>query len=584
MNGEWSLKELYSGYDDPRFAEDMAKLDELCARFADLAERPEGEPREIVRSFILLSEEIEALNINLGSYAGLRQAADTSDAESVSVMGRLMAKNSSLAAPDAKLRRYVASLDSLETVIASDPLLEEYSYLLKNIREDDRYMLDPGAEEIISKYSISGSAAWGDMQQYLTSTVEVDYGGEKTNLSDIRNKAYDPDPEVRKSAYEAELKCYEKIKDAVAFSLNSIKLEVLNRCRLKGYASPLDEALHNARMEKRTLDALMEAIDEYLPVFHGYMRAKARLLGHEGGLPWYDLFAPLGGSDRSFTAAEAGDFLTERFAGFDSELSTMVHRAFDEEWIDFYPRAGKAGGAFCSGIYTVKQSRILTNFDGSLSDVVTLAHELGHAFHNHNLYGNRIMNTDYSMPVAETASTFNETLIMKTVIKEEKDPIKRRALIESRLMDACQVICDIYSRYLFETAVFESRDEEFMFPDRLCSIMLDCQKKAYGDGLDENFMHPYMWLCKSHYYSGELSFYNFPYAFGGLLANGLYEKYEKDGAAFVPLYKKFLRATAVMSVEDAGRVAGTELTDPDFWRMSLEGFKRETEEFIALCS
>lgn len=583
MNGEWSLSELYSGYDDPRFAEDMAKADELCAQFAALSEDLTGEAGETLKKYLLLSEKAAELFTNLGVYASLRQAADSTDAQSVSVMGRIMARQSSLAAPETKIHKYIAGLDGLDELIASDPLLEQYSFLLKNIRRDDKYLLGAGEEKVISLYSISGSSAWGDMQQYLTSTVEVEYDGGKTNLSDIRNKAYDSDAGVRKAAYEAEKRCYEKIKDAVAFSLNSIKLEVLSRCRLKGFASPLDEAVYYARMSRSTLDALMTAIEEYLPVFHRYMRAKAKLLGYEGGLKWYDLFAPLGGSDRRFTASEAGQFLTEVFSGFDAGLAEMVRRAFDENWIDLYPRAGKAGGAFCCGIYTIKQNRILTNFDGSLSDVVTLAHELGHAFHDLNLYDNRILNTEYSMPVAETASTFNETLVMKQIIKEEKDPVKRRALIESRLMDAAQIICDIYSRFLFEKGVFDARDEEFMFPDRLCEMMLDAQKKAYGDGLEPETMHPYMWVCKSHYYSGQLSFYNFPYAFGGLLANGLYARYEKEGADFVPLYKKFLKATAVMTVEDAGRVAGIELSDPAFWRMSLDVFKKETEEFISLC-
>ncbi len=583
MSGEWSLRELYEGYDDPAYKRDLERADGLCRSFADFASRLEGEPAGIIKEGILLMEDMEAVFTNLILFANLKQAVNTADAESSSMLGRLMAKVSSTAGPRTAFYRYIAELDELEEAIASDPLLEEYAYLLRSIKKDGKYLLDKKTEEAMSLFSISGSGAWGDLQQYLTSTVPVEFRGKKTSLSDIRNKAYDPDPAVRREAYEAELACYDRIKDAVAFALNSIKLEVLNGCRLRGFESPLQQTLHNARMKRETLEALLAAMREYLPKFREYLKAKARLLGHEGGLPWYDLFAPIGGYDRRFTAEEAGKYLVGLFEGFDAELAGMVKKAFDEAWIDFYPRSGKAGGAFCCYIHTIKQSRVLANFDGSFSDVVTLAHELGHAFHNHNLNGNRILNTSYSMPVAETASTFNEIVVVNAAIRAESDPALKRALIESRLMDATQIICDIYSRYLFETAVFSARDEEFMFPDRLCQMMLEAQKEAYGDGLDHNALHPYMWLCKSHYYSGGQSFYNFPYAFGGLLARGLYARYEKEGKAFVPLYKKLLNATALTDVEDAALVAGIDLARPEFWRESLQALADEIDQFKELC-
>ena len=260
----------------------------------------------------------------------------------------------------------------------------------------------------------------------------------------------------------------------------------------------------------------------------------------------------------------------------------MGEEAFDNAWIDFYPREGKVGGAFCCGIQAIRQSRILTNFDGTYSDLVTLAHELGHAFHNVNLYSHRPLNKHYSMPVAETASTFNENIVNNAAYAAAQSDGERLAILESQLMDACQIICDINSRYLFETAVFELRDEEFLPADRLCELMLEAQKKAYGDGLDHSALHPYMWLCKSHYYSGSLSVYNFPDAFGGLFARGLYAKYREEGAAFVPKYKALLHATTVMSAEDAAAIAGIDLTDRRFWESSLASIAKDIDEFLAL--
>ena len=583
MNKEWSLDILYKGYDDPQFGKDEAELDALINEFSGFATDLSGDPKEVLVRAIELNQKLMGKASDLFSFAHLSQSTNTSDTNAASVLGRLSSKMSALAIPRTALVQYVAGLEDLESVIDSDPLLKEHEFYLTNIKEDAKYTLSPEVEKVISLYEISGSSAWSSQQRFLTSTVPVEYNGNITNLSDIRNLAYDPDPAVRKSAYEAELKAYDRIKDAIAFSLNSIKLEVIRHCQLRGYESPLDETLKNAHMKKETLDALISAMEEYLPKFWEYMKAKARLLGYENGLPFYEMFAPLKGNDKEYTTEDARNYLVDLFSTFDKEETEMIASAFDESWIDFYPHEGKVGGAFCSGLDTKNQSRILTNFGGTLGDVITLAHELGHAFHNHCLQDNSLMNRDYSMPVAETASTFNEVVAMNAAINMEKDPIARRALIENQLQDATQIICDIYSRYMFETAVFENRENEFMFADKLCELMLESQKKAYGDGLDHNYLHPYMWCCKSHYYSSGRSFYNFPYAFGGLFARGLYAKYLSDGPSFVPLYKKLLKATGTTSVEGAAEVAGIDLTDKNFWRASLQILADEIDEFIRLC-
>ena len=335
-------------------------------------------------------------------------------------------------------------------------------------------------------------------------------------------------------------------------------------------------------MQQATLDALLGAMQEYMPAFRKYLKAKAKALGHEGGLPWYDLFAPMGKSDKKYTTEEARDYLLSIFAKFDTELHDMVKEAFDNAWIDFYPREGKVGGAFDCAVHSAGQSRVLTNFDGSFSDIVTLAHELGHSFHDRQVYKNSPLNRDYSMPVAETASTFNEVLVMNTAIAECEDKETKIALIESQLMDATQIIVDIYSRYLFEASVFAARPSEFLSPERMCALMLDAQKQAYGDGLDEAQMHPYMWLCKGHYYSGGLSFYNYPYAFGGLFARGIYAKYLEEGKPFVETYKQMLRATGTATVEDAAKVCGIDLTDVNFWRAGLKSIAEQIDEFCEL--
>ena len=581
MNEVWNLEPIYKGFDDPAFEADLTTLKEKVAAFAAFTEKlADTDPAEGLRSGIAQEEKIDSLIMKLAEYASLRQAADTRNPEAGSQMGRVMAVFSGMAAPMAAFESWASKLPNLMELVKADDSLKDYEFLFANMADSSRYLLNGVGEAVMAKMSLSGGSAWSDLQQYLTSTVPVSYRGGTTNLSSIRNLAYDPDQQVRKEAYEAEIACYDRIKDPVAYALNSIKLETISDCQLRGYESPLARTLKKSHMERATLDAMLSAMEEYSPKFWQYLKAKAKALGHQNGLPWYDLFAPMGNTSTKFTTEDARNFLVDLFAEFDSELSEMVAKAFDNAWIDFYPRDGKAGGAFCSGVECLGESRILTNFDGMFGDVVTLAHELGHAFHNQCIKDHRPLNHDYSMPLAETASTFNECVVMASAIAKAADKNEKIALIESQLQDITQVICDIFSRYRFETMVFEKREERFMDAATLCGFMEEAQKQSYGDGLDHNCLHPYMWVCKSHYYGP--TFYNFPYAFGALFARGLYAQYEKEGASFVPKYKKLLYTTTVATAEDTAKVADIDLTDKEFWCAALQTVADQIDLFCAL--
>ncbi len=581
MNEVWNLDPIYHGFDDPAFEADMAALKNEVEKIDTFArELPTMDPLAGLKQGIALQEAFSDLVSKLANYASLRQAADTRDPSAGSQMGRIMGLYSGVAAPLAAFQEWASKLPNLMELVEQDDQLKEYSFLFRHMADSSKYLLPGVGEAVAAKLKMSGGDAWSDMQQYLTSTVKVSYRGTVTNLSAIRNLAYDPDPQVRKDAYEAELSCYDQIKDAVAYALNSIKLETISDCQLRGYGSPLERTLYQNDMKRETLDAMLGAMDEYLPKFWQYLRAKAKALGHENGLPWYDLFAPMGKSSTKFTAESAREYLVNLFSGFDQELADMIARAFDDAWIDFYPRDGKAGGAFCAGVECLGESRILTNFDGMFGDVVTLAHELGHAFHNQCIRDHRPLNHDYSMPLAETASTFNECVVMASAIGKAADTEEKIALIESQLQDATQIICDIYSRFRFEKSVLDSREAEFMNADALCQRMLTAQKQSYGDGLDPDCLHPFMWVCKSHYYGP--TYYNFPYAFGGLFARGLYAQYEKEGPSFVPKYKKLLHTTTVATAEDTAKVADIDLTDGNFWRGALQTIADQIDLFCEL--
>lgn len=584
MNKEWSLDILYKSYEDPKYIEDFKKLEDLCKEMNEfsqaLAENMVQEEAKLLKVIHYL-EEFEILALNLYVYTSLRQSADTTDTETVNKMNLLQKTLSSVSKAEAIMNKYIALFDHMEEIIERNEELKGYEFFLADKKEQVKYLLSDDVEEVIAKLNLSAGAAWSNMHEYLTSTLEVEYDGKVLTLPEVRNLAYSSDKKVREAAYKAELAAYHKIKDAISYSLNNIKTQVNTISELRGYESPLDMTLKQSKMKRETLEAMLQAMKEYMPKFHSYLRRKAEILGYDNGLPWFELFTPLGESSRTFTLEEARDYLIKHFNEFSPEIAGMIKEAFDNEWIDFYPRKGKVGGAFCCNMPFVKQSRVLTNFDGSLSDVVTLAHELGHAYHGMMIQEHKPLNWDYSMPVAETASTFNETVIMNAAINEATG-IEKMALIESQLQDTTQIICDIYSRFLFESAVFEKSKSGFLFPDELEKLMLEAQKEAYGEGLDPEFLHPYMWVVKGHYYSEGLSFYNFPYAFGGLFARGIYEKYKEEGETFLPKYRELLKATTVSTVEDVAKIADIDLENPEFFRRSLHSFEVLIDEFLRL--
>ncbi len=581
MNEVWNLDGIYRGFEDPAFASDMDQLQNLAGDYAAFAGKLQSmDALAGLKQGIAYEEKLVTLVMKLAVYAQLRQSTNTRDAECGSRLGQIMQLVSATAGAEAAWKEWAARLPELMTLVKEDEELKDYTFLFENLQKESTHLLGALGEEISAKLSLSGGNAWAEMYGYLTSTVPVEYNGSVTNLPAIRNLAYDADPAVRKAAYEAEIACYERIKDPIAFALNAIKLETLSDCQLRGYASPLDRTLEHSNMQRKTLEAMLEAMVEYLPKFRQYLKTKAKALGHENGLPWYDLFAPMGSAGKRYSTGEARDILVELFSTFDTELAQMVQRAFDEEWIDFFPRDGKSGGAFCEIVDCLSQSRILTNYDGLFTDIDTLAHELGHAFHNQCILHHRPLNKNYSMPLAETASIFNECVVMTAAIDRAEDPQEKLALIESQLQDVTQVICDIYSRFRFEEMVFENRQQRFLGAEDLCGLMTRAQEESYGEGLNPDCRHPYMWICKSHYYGP--TFYNFPYAFGGLFARGLYAQYEKEGAAFVPKYKKLLAFTPVGTAEEVAKVADIDLTDKNFWRSALQTVADQIDLFCQL--
>ena len=582
----WDLSKLYASFDAPEFAADM---EALKAGADEAVEQARGMELtvEALEEAIRLAERTATLAIKLGSFAQLTLAADANCEPAMAAYARLMPMMNRMEEATSALSAKLGGCDDLDALIEKSPLLTAHAFLLKKLKQNAAHVIDPALEPTVLKMQMTGGSAWETLRNQLDGThmVEVTLDGETQSLplSAVRGMANSPDASVRKAAYEAELAAYPKMEIPMAACLNGIKGEARTLCELKHYDSVLDMSLDFSNMDRATLDALLEAMRESLPMFRRYFRLKAKLLGYEGGLKFYDLFAPVGEVNGEYTPEDARDLLVKEFGSFSPRMANMMARAFDERWIDMFPREGKSGGAFCSGMHPLGISYVLTNFEGSYGSVSTLAHELGHAYHNECMRDVPILMADYPMPLAETASIFNETLLAQKML-EKADRPARIAMLEQQLSDAAQVIVDILSRFLFESEVVERRADTTLSPRELCEIMLDAQRQTYGEGLDPDCMHPYMWACKSHYYSTDVHFYNFPYAFGQLFAVGVYALYEQRGADFLPDYERLLRMAGSGDIREVAASVGIDVADVNFWRKSLKVFEDKLDEMEKLAA
>lgn len=485
--------------------------------------------------------------------------------------------------------------ETLPEIYEKCPELEKYRFIFEEEIEAFSHKMSESEENLASALQRTGGNAWDRLHEQIISNLKDSESGKTFN--ELRNDAYSPDAKVRKSAWEKEISLLKQNEIAFAACLNNLKGETVTLNRRRAWKEAVDRSLASSRMKKETLDSLIAAIEESLPQWRRYLRKKAELIyknknsgnkNENGGLAFYDLFAPLPSENcdsvlsKTWTFEEAKNYVLDRYYSFSSDMGDFAKNAFEKNWIDAEVRKGKVGGAYDEDFALKHESRVLTNFTGSFSDIITLAHELGHAYHFSCLKGLNPIFFSYPMTLAETASTFAETIVKQDAL-EKASGSDKLLMLELDLQDACQVLVDILCRYYFEKAVFEKRKESELTAEDFCALMKEAQEKSYGDGLSDE-RHEYMWAVKSHYYSTGLDFYNFPYAFGQLFAVSLYQTYLKEskkGNDFSKTYASLLRDTGSMSCEDLCKKAGFDITKKEFWLEGINFYKKEIDLFCS---
>lgn len=587
----WDMSVVYPDITSPEFDEGMAAafahLDELVQRFDALGiDRQDGAAvddetvaalEEIIDRFNVVLDETTTISAYIYAFVSTDSRNTTAQAR-LSEFDQQMVKLSQLSI---RLTAWLGSVD-VEALIQRSEAAREHAFMLRYAKQSAEHLMSPTEEALAAEMNVTGGNAWGKLQDNVTAqlSVPIELRGEHQELpmSMIRNLAYERDRDVRRTGYEAELAAWERVSVPLAAALNSIKGETNLLTAKRGWSSALDAAVFHNHMDRESLDAMMQAAHESFPDFRRYLRAKAKLLGLNA-LTWYDLFAPVGES-REWSYEEGRRFIIEQFGTYSDKLSRFAERAYNEQWIDAEPRPGKTTGGYCMPLRN-DESRVFVNFQPAFDGVSTIAHELGHAYHNLCEASRTMLQRDTPMPLAETASIFCETIIRNAGLRQAADG-ERLGILEASLQGDCQVVVDITSRFLFESRLFEQRRQRELSVEELNELMLQAQRDTYGDGLDGSVLHPYMWAAKGHYYSTGRFFYNYPYMFGLLFGLGLYARYESDPNGFRQGYDDLLASTGS---EDAATLAarfGIDLRSPEFWRSSLDVIRRDIDQFVEL--
>jgi pepF/M3 family oligoendopeptidase len=524
----------------------------------------------------------------IGSYLYLNISTNSFDKQAEQLLSRFQIDMVPLDNLLVQLRKWLGQVQrALPAALQQPGSAKQHAFFLLEEAEQSRYLMSEAEEMLANELTLSGGTAWGQLQGVLTSqkTAEFELEGKVQELPmpALINLRSHPSAEVRERAYQTEMVVWEELKEPLAACLNGVKGESLTLDKKRGRRDSLHASLDLSRIDEDTLEAMFSAVRASLPNFRRYFQGKANYLGMPQ-LPWWSLLAPLGKSTQTYSFDEARELILTYFGSFSPELANFAHTAFAKNWIDAEQRPGKRGGAFCDSIPGVKESRVMCNFDGSLDQVFTLAHELGHGFHNYCAYkaGKTPLQTRTPMTLAETASIMCETIVFNAIHKTISDPQEELAILETNLSGSAEVVVDIYSRFLFEKEVFARRAKSTLAADEISEVMLWAQQEAYGDGLDPNVLHKYMWTWKPHYYSPQFAFYNYPYTFGLLFATGLYAIYAQRGAEFVPEYMQLLASTGEAKPVDLAARFNINIRDQDFWQSSLDVLGSRIERYLSL--
>ena len=586
----WNMQQIWKSFSDSEYKNSIEKLQQLIKQISYHVKNPIKDFNQFLKIYLSMDNELGSLSESLYAYSYSIYATDTTNTDSLNNIALLEELQVSIADYQLVFRQILKENQTkLSSFFHSFPEYKKYEFILEEEISYFNHQMERKEESIANDLQRFGGDAWSKLHEQIISNL-VDKETGKT-FNQLRNDAYSPDRNIRKESYYKEIALLEQNQIAISSALNNIKGATISLNKKRnwgdGFEGAINRSLFSSRLSRKSLDALISAIEDSIPMWQEYLFEKAKALnlkdekGNSEKCSFYDIFAPLitesSDKEKDWTYQEAKEFIINKFSEFSSHMGDFVKTAFEENWVDAEIRKGKVGGAFCIDFPLQKVSRVLTNFSGTTSDILTLAHELGHAYHHFCIKDLDYNLCSYPMTLAETASIFAETMVTNSMLKTANLSEKIN-LLEMHLSDSCQTLLDILSRFYFEKSVFEERENKELVAEDFCRLMKDAQNKTYGNSLTET-KHPYLWAVKTHYYSPSLDFYNFPYAFGQLFALGLYSQYKESPKEFPSQYQELLKNTGSMTCEEVCKLAGFDITTKDFWLSGIKELKLEFEEW-----
>ncbi|WP_068620138.1 M3 family oligoendopeptidase [Paenibacillus tuaregi] len=587
----WDLESVFPGGSSSKeFGQFLSKLEQ---DISDLARQVNAlEAPQSVEDTVSLDGFIETLQ---SAYSRLREASsftecltaqDTADKKAVQLAGKITSLNAALEGVNTRFENVLGSTeDVVFTAWINRDEIKPIAFALNESREKTREKLPPEQENLVLDLAVDGYHGWGQHYDTIVSKVTIpfkDENGEEVLLSagQAHNKLHSPNRGVRQETFAKWEEAWEAAADYCADTLNRLAGFRLKLYEKRGWDSVLKEPLSINRMSQETLDTMWAVITKNKPIFVKYLERKAKLLGVER-LSWADVEAPIGSADAKIAYDDAAEEIVKQFNGFSPKLADFTVKAFNQNWVEAEDRSGKRPGGFCTSLTESSQTRIFMTYSGTASNVSTLAHELGHAYHQHVMDGLPPFCQNYAMNVAETASTFAEMILSDAQVKNAASDEEKIALLEDKIQRSVAFFMNIHARFLFETRFYEKRREGLLNAEEISALMVEAQKEAYNGALES--YHPHFWASKLHFYITDVPFYNFPYTFGYLFSTGIFARAQREGEAFAEKYDALLRDTGRMTVEDLARKhLNVDLTKPDFWEEAVSLAVADVELFLEM--
>lgn len=584
----WDLDQIFTGGSQSQslketifnLTEEMSQVDESIERF-NPEKASANDLVEIINQLGPLQKQLR----DVFAYIGCISAQDVNDSDAAV----LVAKSGDLAAKmgtvSSKLNQKLKDIkEEAWTDMMQSQELKEIAFSLSEARRKAKEMLPIDQEVLINDLAVDGYHAWNQMYDTIVGsmfvTVEEKGESKQYSMGQASNMMSNSDRHVRKKTFDLIQQEWQRNAPLFGQSLNHLAGFRLQVYKHRGWDDVLREPLENNRMQKETLDAMWTAIEQNKEPFVAFLNRKAKLLGVEK-LSMYDIGASLGKSETKVSYNQGANRIIEQFQKFSTQMADFAKMAFENRWIEAEDRAGKRPGGFCTSFPNKKQTRIFMTYSGTESNIATLAHELGHGFHQHVMNDLPIQNQRYAMNVAETASTFAEMILADAAVRQATSKEEKVALLEDKIRRGITFFMNIHARFLFETNFYEERKNGMVPVERLNELMVTAQKEAYCDTLDE--YDPMFWASKLHFHKTGTPFYNFPYTFGYLFSLGIYAHALEQGNDFEDEYIALLQDTGRMTVEDlAKKHLNVDLTKPDFWEKAIHLCIEDINEFMQL--